>query len=253
MRAPPSDVSTLLAECGTHAAALGGEMPAYFAYHRQRFAALAELVAPLVADAERTAARDGRAVRLLDVGPAFQTRLFRRLWPTITLDTFGFPDPKFPAEPPGAHIAYDLATAGDPATWPPVDVPYDVIVFAEVFEHLHVAPGASLRCLAARLAPGGVLVLTTPNAVSLRNRLAMLAGRNPFEPLRASLDNPGHFREYTGAELRRFGADAGLRVDRVVMAHWTSTGRLGSRVIRALTPLLPPGLRKDQAIIFRRA
>ncbi|MDX2184370.1 MAG: methyltransferase domain-containing protein [Gemmatimonadaceae bacterium] len=246
MSALATRARTLLDALAPSATALGGEMPNYLAYHRERFVALAELVAPLI---------DHRlpACRVLDVGPAFQTRLFRQLWPAITLDTFGFVDPKFPTEPPGRHIAYDLTSARDQATWPPVDAPYDVIIFAEVFEHLHVAPERALACLAARLAPRGALVLTTPNAVSLRNRLLMLAGRNPFEPLRDSLDNPGHFREYTTAELARFGEALGLRVARVVMGHWSSTGRLASRAVQRLSPLLWPSLRKDQAIVFVRA
>lgn len=239
--------------------ALGGEMSHYLAYHRERFVALAELVAPLV-EARRRALGAGESAspsrdaecRVLDVGPAFQTRLFRQLWPDITLDTFGFVDPKFPTEPPGQHIAYDLTTARDRTTWPPVDARYDVIVFAEVFEHLHVAPQAALACLAARLAPGGALILTTPNAVSLRNRLLMLAGRNPFELLRDSLDNPGHFREYTTGELARFGDALGLRVSGIVMGHWSSTGRVASRAMQRLSPLLWPTLRKDQAVVFVR-
>jgi SAM-dependent methyltransferase len=241
---------TLLDAMAPSAEAIGDGMAHYLAYHRDRFVALAEIVAPLIA--ARQIAGCQPTCRVLDVGPAFQTRLFRQLWPEITLDTFGFVDPKFPTEPPGRHIAYDLTTARDRTTWPPIEAPYDVIVFAEVFEHLHVAPEAALACLAARLAPGGALVLTTPNAVSLRNRLLMLAGRNPFEPLRDSLENPGHFREYTTAELARFGDALGLRVSDVVMGHWSSTGRLASRLMQTLSPLLWPALRKDQAIVFVR-
>ena len=60
---------------------------------------------------------------------------------------------------------------------------------------------------------GGVLVVQTPNAVSLPRRLAMLGGRNPYELIREDATNPGHFREYTAAELRRYAAVAGLAVE----------------------------------------
>lgn len=47
---------------------------------------------------------------------------------------------------------------------------FDVVLALDVIEHL-VDPAAALRELAARLAPGGLLVLTTPRWDSLAARL----------------------------------------------------------------------------------
>src|SRR5438105_3728935 len=77
---------------------------------------------------------------------------------------------------------------------------YDIVVCAEVIEHLPISPMHVLRLLEAALRPGGWLVLQTPNAARIGNRVRLLAGCNPFEPLREDSVSPGHFREYTVAE-----------------------------------------------------
>ncbi|HEY1368715.1 MAG TPA: methyltransferase domain-containing protein [Gaiellaceae bacterium] len=54
--------------------------------------------------------------------------------------------------------------------------PADVVIAGELLEHLDL-PGAFLEAVKALVVPGGVLVLTTPNAHGLTNVLAGLAGR----------------------------------------------------------------------------
>jgi SAM-dependent methyltransferase len=61
---------------------------------------------------------------------------------------------------------------------------FDVVLSFQVLEHMR-EPVPFLRGLAARLEPGGTLMLTTPNR------------------LRTVSENPYHVREYTAAELRR--------------------------------------------------
>jgi SAM-dependent methyltransferase len=51
--------------------------------------------------------------------------------------------------------------------------PVDRVLMIEVLEHLE-APWAVLRSAARRLAPGGRLVLSTPNVMSLRHRIELL-------------------------------------------------------------------------------
>jgi len=60
---------------------------------------------------------------------------------------------------------------------------FDVVLCFQVLEHIRDA-ASFLRALGERLAPGGVLMLTTPNR------------------LRTVSENPYHVREYTEAELR---------------------------------------------------
>ncbi len=107
------------------------------------------------------------------------------------------------------HIAFDLLSTPSVAAWPECG-PFDLIVFSEVIEHLYVAPEYVLAFLGSLLAPGGVLVCTTPNAVGITKRIRMLAGRNPYELLRLYEKNPGHIREYTRDDLVKISACVGF-------------------------------------------
>ena len=86
------------------------------------------------------------------------------------------------------------------------------MVFAEVLEHLHTSPRHVLDFLRTIVAPGGVLILQTPNAVAFHKRLYMLCGRNPFELFREDLCRPGHYREYTLAELGSYARKSGFEL-----------------------------------------
>ena len=117
--------------------------------------------------------------------------------------------------PPGKHyarhIVCDLNVIATPCV-SQVEERFDLIVFAEVIEHLYVAPETVLAGLRELLKPDGLILCTTPNAASLPKRLKLLFGLNPFERLRGDLNNPGHIREYTRTELFELGRLAGLEV-----------------------------------------
>ncbi len=59
--------------------------------------------------------------------------------------------------------------------------PADVVIAGEVIEHLE-APGPFLDALRPLVRPGGLLVLTTPNAAGLGNALVALAGYEVNHP-----------------------------------------------------------------------
>ena len=110
------------------------------------------------------------------------------------------------------HIAFDLNTSIDVAGWPREKVRFDLIVCAETIEHLHTPPEFTLMMLGSLLKPGGLLLVTTPNACGITRRLKLLWGSNPFERIRYYSRNPGHFREYTRGEMIEMGEKAGLEV-----------------------------------------
>ncbi len=110
------------------------------------------------------------------------------------------------------HIDFDLNTSIDVAGWPREKVRFDLIVCAETIEHLHTAPEFALMMLGSLLKPGGLLLVTTPNACGITRRLKLLFGSNPFERIRYYSRNPGHFREYTRDEMVEMGHKAGLEV-----------------------------------------
>jgi SAM-dependent methyltransferase len=62
---------------------------------------------------------------------------------------------------------------------------FDAVFAGEIIEHL-VDPDHLLEEIHRVLAPGGFLVLTTPNLAALHNRLALLLGYQPF-PMGVSL------------------------------------------------------------------
>jgi len=187
------------------------ESEVYLRFHRRRYERLLALVADIVGR------REGLA--LLDVGPGFQTELFRDELHGLRVDSLGYTDDRFPARAGEADAQFDLNDTERPERWPAAGT-YDIVVCAEVIEHLVAAPTHLLRFLATQLAPTGRLVLQTPNAASLYKRIRLLRGRHPYDQLRENSGNAGHIRESTLPELRTFAAAAGLRVESARIDNW---------------------------------
>src|SRR5690606_31313997 len=135
--------------------------------------------------------------------------------PNLVIDTLGFDDRRFTPKPPTRHWQFDLNDVPVRDRWPAMAERYQLVLFFEVIEHLYTAPSQVLAFFYEILAPGGILLLSTPNALWLKNRVKLLTGRHPFEQIRENRQNPGHFREYTPAELRAVAATAGFRIERV--------------------------------------
>jgi SAM-dependent methyltransferase len=152
---------------------------------------------------------------MLDVGSHFLTRCMLDLVdprPTVSIAGFHY-DSITPSNLLASSIQLDLNTCGLPSA-PSFDqgTRFDIITCCEIVEHLFVPPNVVFSFLAKWLKPGsGKLIVGTPNAVSYSKRLAMMQGRNPFEPLHQDyLSGRGHIREYTIGELKEYGAQAGL-------------------------------------------
>jgi trans-aconitate methyltransferase len=221
----------------------------YLAFHRPRFALVVQLVEQEI---------NNRGRRVLDIGPSPLTDLLRhRLG--FPVDTMGLEAENETSV--GRHFRFDLNEAQERDRWRTDVGPYDLIVFAEVIEHLYTAPELVLSYLRHLLGPGGVLLIQTPNATSLRKRVKLALGQNPFEPIRISRSNPGHFREYTLSELTELLGRAGFRVRQ----HWMRfyfdarfalhhAGDERPRILRgtlsnAIYRVLPPSLREGITII----
>lgn len=220
----------------------------YVAFHAPRYAVLLSLL-------RNELARHGGDGRVLDIGNSpFSELAAERLGTRI--DNLGLHG-EFET-PVGQSHWFDLNQAADPATWR-TDLPaYDVIVFAEVIEHLHTAPQLVLRFLRTLLSPGGSLIVQTPNAAVLHNRVQLLLGRNPFEMIREQTNDPGHFREYTRKELLWLAQEGGFGV-----ADWSAHSYFDYRfraeddqplvgsVLNTLYAVLPPTLRPGQTAVLR--
>lgn len=81
---------------------------------------------------------------------------------------------------------------------------FDVVLFCEILEHLFMDPIAVLKEIKRVLKPGGVLILTTPNATRLENVAKMMAGVNIFDAYSGYYGSYGrHNREYNMAEIQQ--------------------------------------------------
>ncbi len=224
----------------------------YTAFHAIRYAFLLRLLTSYIT---------GVGCRVLDIGPSMLTSLIARRF-ALRVDTLGLSSA--PAGGGGTSYQFDLNKTQDRACWRGDIGPYDVIVMAEVIEHLHTSPALVLGYLATLLAPGGGLIIQTPNAVALHKRIKMLFGRHPYELIRESVTNPGHFREYTAGELRRYVEGAGLDVEHCIYLSYfdyrfldhsrsrSTRRRSHLAFINAGYTLLPPALRPGITCVARR-
>jgi hypothetical protein len=228
---------------------LEADVQAYIAYHRRRYALLLDVVG------EALALRPSPRPVLADVAPLFQTTLLRALVPHGVVHTVGFGAPPGgwgPGTPDAVNVVFDLNDAYHRDRWPDLPEPVDLVVMGEVIEHLYTAPEQVLACVAHWLAPGAAVVVQTPNAIALRKRLRLLAGRMPYDRIHHDRREARHFRELTLAELHEAAAAAGLRPERVVVGNYFAPpGRRAAVLDRLSDRLLPASLREGLTVRYR--
>jgi SAM-dependent methyltransferase len=163
---------------------------------------------------------------ILDVGPSILTDMIQNRFIKARVQSLGIKGESRDGGhlPKGItdtipHHEFDLNLTEKPEQWIQPGK-FDLIVCAEVMEHLHTAPEHLLRFLKSLLKTRGFLILQTPNAAALIKRITLLCGRNPYERIRLSSENPGHFREYTREELISLAGDAGFEVIEVAMENY---------------------------------
>ncbi len=177
------------------------------------------------------AASVGFAVQAVDIAPARFEAAFERLGVEA--------------------LACDLEREDLPVE----DASIDTAVLHEVFEHLRVDPIHVCEQIARVLKPGGILMLSTPNLLSLSGMVNLLLrgraqtiGTDPWSEygkLR-TLGHMGHVREYTTVEVCEFLERFGLQAE-VLVFRGRSPG-----VKRPITSALPP-LRPFFEVIARRS
>jgi SAM-dependent methyltransferase len=190
--------------------------------------------------------------RILDIGPSFQTTLMREIYPDSAVDTLGFLDTRFPPRENDRHIDFDLNDSVEQTAWPVLETSYDLVVMAEVLEHVYTAARPVLSCVASFLRPGGRLIVQTPNAVNLGRRIATLQGQNPFGMIREERKNPGHFCEFTVGDLRNAVESAGLQVEEASLTNYFGSNGMRKNVYGVLCSMLPGDLRDGITLIARK-
>ena len=116
------------------------------------------------------------------------------------------------ADPAAAEIARGrldavVSTDVEAEPYPFGDTRFDCIIYGDVLEHLR-DPWALLRAHAARLAPGGVMLVCMPNAEHWSFAERLMRGTFDYED--QGLFDRTHLRWFTAENTRRALRDAGL-------------------------------------------
>ena len=160
----------------------------YLKYHANRYKQLINFIA------ENYSAQK----KVLDIGNSTFAQIVSQIF-QCQVDELGFS--KDSKKPFGHQYQFNLNDCHDESKWRTDIGKYDLIIFAEVIEHLYTSPVQVLSYLHSILQEKGKIILQTPNATVLHKRIQLLLGKNPYMLIRENVFNPGHFREYTKAEL----------------------------------------------------
>jgi SAM-dependent methyltransferase len=212
----------------------------YLCYHERRYAYLINSIEKLP------------KARILDIGPSFQTMLMRAVYPDSIVDTLGFHDERFPSRSGDTHIDFDLNDSTNPDRWPVGAGQYDLIVMAEVLEHVYTAAQPVLRFVCGLLRSGGNLIIQTPNAVNLMRRYSTVKGTNPYSMIREERTNPGHFCEFTARELEDSVRGAGCEVAQLEIENYFGPAGIRKSIYNTLCAVLPGELRDGITLVARK-
>ncbi len=169
----------------------------------------------------------GAAIRMLDerVGPVeclvdvgcgagdFLRALGPRVRTYVGVDLVKYE--RFPSDGDARFVIADLN-----GRIPIEDASADVVASVETIEHLE-NPRGFMRELVRLTRPGGLVLITTPNQLSLLSKLSLVV-RNRFSAF-SDADYPAHSTALLEADLHRIAAECGLAEIEVA---FTDSGRI---------------------------
>lgn len=130
---------------------------------------------------------------------------------------------------------------------------FDTVICCELLEHLAKDPMHMMSEIHRILKPNGTLVLTTPNAVSIRALRAVMQGVHPnlFNKyvMPVLLPETKHVREYTPKELLRLFADSGFSVQYIDTTPYGPRPGIYKWITQAIR-LLKPFLRLREDCVY---
>jgi hypothetical protein len=199
-----------------------------------------------------------RQIRIMDIGPSFFTELLQARFPQDNIVTLGYDS----EASRGGHFPlgtnydkttffnFDLNEAQHPDKW--IKIPAcELAVMAEVIEHLYTAPTLVLNFINSFLQTGGYLIIQTPNAAALSKRLQLLMGMNPYEMIRETRDNPGHFREYTKNELVAVAQKSGFKPQHCEYKNYFRFDSF-KRAYNLVQAFLPPSMKDGITVVLQK-
>lgn len=228
---------------------LDEEHKIYLQYHYRRYEFLLRKVTKIIVKIQDRLRNE--PLKILDIGPSFQTEILRKVFPKAIVNTLGFEDSKFKPRPQDRHFQFDLNDIQDQERWPKIKR-QDIIIMAEVIEHLYTSPVLVLKCISTWLKNEGYLIIQTPNACALYKRLVMLIGKNPYEMIHETRINPGHFREYTIEELISIGNKSGFTPVEYTICNYFNSTAIRHKLCDALSSIFPSRFRQGITICFKK-
>jgi SAM-dependent methyltransferase len=128
----------------------------------------------------------------------------------------------------------DVVIEGDVARLPVLDGPFDVLIAADILEHLP-DPWAALRHYAGLLTPGATVVVSLPNVGHWSTYWHLARGSWPRKA--EGIFDATHLRWFTLRDARALLLQAGIEPWTVVRRRWLLTR--GSRLDVLAPPLTP--------------
>lgn len=166
-------------------------------------------------------------VRLLDVGcmNGYMSVIFKQLGYHVTgTDGWELEDRRAIFDRAGIDFFYSNMNDLNPFEQMAPES-FDVVIIAQVIEHILNHPLGLIRSLADVMRPGGLMIMTTPNPATIMSAMRVLRGRSSLWGTNDFIDEPKidgsriisqgdiHYREYTRDELCHMLEGAGLRVE----------------------------------------
>lgn len=190
-----------------------------------------------------------RAQSILDIGCGVgELGKFLRRTYTGRLDAVDVV--RYPGFLSGHYDHFIQADLNSQAFWPNASR-YDLIFAVEVIEHLE-NPRGFCRLAARLLKGGGVIVITTPNPISLSSLVSLLIN-GTFRDFRDGQGTyPAHITPVLPLDARRILTECGLEVQSITYSH---LGRIPflSRTYQSLLPFLGGSLFSDNYRIVGRS
>jgi len=181
-----------------------------------------------IAELVRDRVPEGGEVLDIGCGPCDKLAVLSQLGYRCTgLDDFGDPwhrnSANLRAITRFAERAGVALVEGDGEALPFREERFDAVLVCDVIEHLHASPRALLTGALEVLRDDGWLVVSVPNAVSIRKRLDVLRGRTNYPPyaqfFAADRVWRGHVREYSWGDLAQLAQFLGLADASIHGAH----------------------------------
>jgi SAM-dependent methyltransferase len=258
----PKNTNEILAQIGPVSVP---EQSEYLKFHSARYKYLMNIVAKFIGISLLNSTDKGAKInadpslktsnaskmsgKILDIGTGFEVDLLRNIF-KIPIDTAGFYHSGF--EEVEGETFHELNLNDVDNLKNRVNQKYSLIILAEVIEHLYTSPELVLKEIKNWLNKEGILIIQTPNAVSLPKRLKMMFGIHPFEKIRLNSLNPGHFREYTLEELVYIVESVGFKVLFASRKNYFSPNNKFLKFLYSLEFLWPQSLRTGITVVIKR-